>query len=63
MNKSVQANETRQRNQEARTELLKEQTAAIQAARQAAQRVINSPAAAPAQLLEAARLLANLGKR
>lgn len=63
MNKSTQANETRQRNQEARTELLLEQASAIRSARKGAQRIIDDPKAAPAQVLEAARLLADLSKR
>ena len=63
MNKSTQANETRQRNQEARTELLLEQASAIRSARKGLQRVIDDPKTSPAQVLEAARLLADLAKR
>ena len=58
-----QTNETRQRNQEARRELLQEQAAAIRTARKGAQRVIDDPKAAPAQVLEATRLLADLTRR
>ena len=56
----TQAQATRERNLAARTALYQEQTAAKKAARLALQRVTESPDATPAELLEAARLLAEL---
>lgn len=53
---------TRQRNAEKRAERAAEQAAAIRAARLALQRVMESETATPAQVLEAARLLAEIGK-
>lgn len=51
---------TRERNMAAQTARLEEQTAAKQAARLALQRVTENPDATPAELLEAAKLLAEL---
>lgn len=51
---------TRERNLAAQTARLEEQTAAKQAARLALQRVTENPDASPAELLEAAKLLAEL---
>lgn len=50
------------RNQEARTALYKEQAAAKRAARLALQRVTEREDATAAELLEAARLLAEIGR-
>ena len=55
-----QAQTTRERNLAARTALCEEQTAAKRVARTALQRVTENPDATPAELLEAARLLAEL---
>lgn len=55
------AQATRQRNQEARAEAYREQAAAIQAARLALQRVLEDKSATPAEVLQAAELLARLG--
>lgn len=54
------AQTTREANLAARTVLYKEQAAAKRTARIALQRVTESPDATPAELLEAARLLAEL---
>ena len=62
MDSAQKAKETRQRNTEARTALYHEQQAAIAAARRGLQRILENPDASPAELLEAARLLAELGK-
>lgn len=51
---------TRERNLAAQTARIEEQTAAKQAARLALQRVTENPDATPAELLEAAKLLAEL---
>lgn len=56
----AQAQATREANTAARTALYQEQTAAKRAARLALQRVTESPDATPAELLEAAKLLAEL---
>lgn len=56
------AQATRQRNQEARSALYQEQAAAVRAARMALQRVLESQEASPAEILQAAELLARLGK-
>ncbi len=61
MDKShVKARATRELNLSARAAWYEEQTAAKRAARLALQRVTESPAATTAELLEAARLLAEL---
>lgn len=57
-----QARATRERNQEARTALYKEQAAAKRAARLALQRVIEREDATAAELLDAARLLVEIGR-
>lgn len=56
------AQATRERNQEARTALYQEQAAAKRAARLALQRVIEREDATAAELLEAARLLVEIGR-
>lgn len=56
------AQATRERNLEARTALYQEQAAAKRAARLALQRVTESEDATAAELLEAARLLAEIGR-
>ena len=56
------AQATRARNLEAKTALYQEQAAARRAARLAFQRVIEREDATAAELLEAARLLAEIGK-
>ena len=61
MDKShAQARATREAHLAARTALCQEQTAAKRAARLALQRVTESPEATPGELLEAAKLLAEL---
>lgn len=56
----IKAQATRERNLAARTVLYEEQAAAKKSARLALQRVTESPDATPAELLEAAKLLAEL---
>lgn len=56
------ARETRERNQAARSALWEEQTATTRAARLALQRVMEAQEATPAEILEAARLLVEIGK-
>lgn len=56
------AQATRERNREARTALYQEQAQAIQAARKALQRVMESEDATPEQILRAAELLAQIGR-
>ena len=56
------AQATRERNLESRTALYQEQAAAKRAERLALQRVIEREDATAAELLEAARLLADIGK-
>lgn len=56
------ANATRQRNQEIQARLWEEKREATRAARKALQRVMESEEATPAQVLEAARLLVEIGK-
>lgn len=56
----TQAQATREANLAARTALYQEQTTAKRVARLALQRVTENPEATPEQLLEAARLLAEL---
>ena len=61
MDKShVKAQATREANLAARTAWYQEQTTARRVARLALQRVTENPDATPAELLEAARLLAEL---
>lgn len=57
-----QARATRERNQEVRTALYQEQAAAKRAARLALQRVTEREDATAAELLEAARLLVEIGR-
>ena len=56
------AQATRERNREAQARRYEEQAASIRAARLALQRVMESEDATPAEILEAARLLAEIGK-
>lgn len=56
------AQATRERNQEARARRYEEQAASIRAARLALQRVMESEDATSAQILEAARLLVEIGR-
>ena len=56
------AQATRQRNQEAQARRYAEQREAIRTARKALLRVMESGEATPAEILEAARLLAEIGK-
>lgn len=60
MSSIEKARETRQKNQAARAELYREQAEAVRGARQALQRVLDSPEATAAELLEAAKLLTEL---
>lgn len=60
---SVQkARETRERNAAARLALCQEKAAATRAARLALTKVLECPDSTPGEVLEAARLLAELGK-
>ena len=56
------AQATRERNQAAQARRYEEQAASIRAARLALQRVMESEDATPAEILEAARLLVEIGK-
>lgn len=56
------AQATRERTNEARARRYEEQAATIKMARQALQRVVESETATPAEILEAARLLVEIGK-
>lgn len=56
------AQATRERNKEAQARRYEEQTASIRAARLALQRVMEREDATNAEILEAARLLAEIGK-
>ena len=56
------AQETRRRNEEARAAKWREEAEMKRVARQALQRVLEDTAATPAQILEAAKLLAEQGK-
>ena len=56
------AQATRERNQEARARRYEEQAARLRAARLALQRVMESENATPAEILEASRLLIELGR-
>ncbi len=58
-----QAQETRKKNLEARTAKYKEQADAIRAARAALQKVLEREDTTTEQALEAAKLLADLGKQ
>lgn len=60
MNNVQKAQETRIRNQEARSRLYREQAAAISAARQALQQVFEAKDATADQVLKAAELLVKL---
>lgn len=63
MSDSVQkARETRRKNEEARRQLWAEQREAVKTARKGLLRVMENEDATPAELLEAARLLAAFGK-
>lgn len=62
MDRAEKARQTRIQNQEARTAMYQEQVVTRSSARLALQRVFESPDATPAEILEAARLLAELGK-
>ena len=53
---------TRERNREAQARRYEEQAAMIRAARQALQRVLESEEATPAEILEAARLMVEIGR-
>ena len=61
-NAHKKAQATREQNLEARTALYQEQAAAKRAARLALQRVTEREDATAAELLEAARLLAEIGR-
>lgn len=56
------AQATRERNQEVQRRRYEEQAASIRAARLALQRVMESGDATPAEILEAARLLVEIGR-
>ena len=56
------AQATRERNQEARAALCQEQAQAIRAARVALTRGVENDSATPGEILEAARLLVEIGK-
>lgn len=62
MDSKEKARETRIKNQEAQARRYAEQAATIRAARLALQRVMESAEATPAEILEAARLLVEIGK-
>lgn len=53
---------TRKRNLEARSKLYQERTQAVRAAREALTKVLKDERATPAEVLEAVRLLAEIGK-
>ena len=55
--------ETRKRNQEAKITLYREMASANRAARLALQKLLENEKATPAQILEASRLLVELGKK
>lgn len=59
----MKAKATRQRNQEAQARRYAEQAESIRVARLALQRVMEAQDAAPAEILEAARLLVEIGRR
>lgn len=56
------AQSTRERNQEAQARRYAEQAESIRVARLALQRVMEAQKASPAEILEAARLLVEIGK-
>lgn len=56
------AQATRERNQAVRAALCQEQAQAIRAARVALARVLENDSATPGEILEAARLLVEIGK-
>ena len=56
------AQATRERTNAARAQRYEEQAASIRTARQALQRVVESETATPSEILEAARLLVEIGK-
>ena len=56
------AQATRERNREAQARRYEEQATSIRAARLALQRVLESQEATPGEILEAARLLVEIGK-
>ena len=56
------AQTSRERNQEARARRYEEQAASIRAARLALQRVMEREDATPAEILEAVRLLVEIGR-
>ena len=63
MNESkMKAQATRERNQEAQRQRYAEQAESIRVARLALQRVMESENATPAEILEAARLLVEIGR-
>lgn len=63
MNESkMKAQVTRERNQEAQRQRYAEQAESIRAARLALQRVMEREDATPAEILEASRLLVELGR-
>ena len=63
MNESkMKAQATRERNQEAQRRWFAEQAESIRAARLAPQRVMEREDATPAEILEASRLLVELGR-
>ena len=58
----MKARATRERNREAQARRYEEQAAMLRVARQALQRVLESEEATPAEILEAARMLVEIGK-
>lgn len=62
MTPQEKAKETRQRHQEAQRQLWEEQRQSIKTVRKALLRVMDNADATPAEILEAARLLAEIGK-
>lgn len=56
------ARATRERNQEARARFFEERREAVRTVRKALLRVMESEEATPAEILEAARLLVEIGK-
>lgn len=56
------AQETRRKNEEARRQMWREQREAIKTAKKALLRVMESEDATPAEILEAARLLVEIGR-
>lgn len=62
MTPQEKARETRQRHQEAQRQLWEEQRQSIETVRKALLRVMDNADATPAEILEAARLLAEITK-